>query len=59
MIMLKKLLMEEEGAQIIECSLIIAMISVALVLALQPNIFTAGMAVVIERISNCMAGACV
>jgi pilus assembly protein Flp/PilA len=59
MIMLKKLLMEEEGAQIIECSLIIAMISIALVLALQPNILSAGMAFVVERISNCMAGACV
>lgn len=57
--MLKKLLVEEEeGAQVIEYALIIAMISIALVLALQPNIFVAGIAVVIERVSNCITGAC-
>lgn len=57
--MLKKFLHDEEGAQVVEYALIIAVISVALVLALQPLTLGASFGTFIARMVACLTGVCV
>jgi pilus assembly protein Flp/PilA len=44
----------EEGAQIVEYALIIAVISLALVVALQPLTLGAGIGGLIQQLTNCL-----
>ncbi|RST52294.1 Flp family type IVb pilin [Variovorax sp. MHTC-1] len=48
---------DEEGAQIVEYALTIAVISLALVVALQPLTLGAGFGSVIQKITNCLTTA--
>jgi pilus assembly protein Flp/PilA len=49
---------EEEGAQVVEYALIIAVVSIALVLALKGLTgTTGGFSVFITRVANCLTGA--
>ena len=57
--MLTKFLNEEEGAQVIEYALIIAVISISLVLALQPVTLGASFGNFIARVSSCLTAASV
>lgn len=60
MLMFTQFLKEEDGAQVIEYALIIAMISIGLVLALQPLAVAASFGSFISRFSTCMTtGPCV
>jgi pilus assembly protein Flp/PilA len=45
---------DEEGAQIVEYALIIAVISLALVVALQPLTVGAGIGGLIQQLTNCL-----
>ena len=47
---------EEDGAQVVEYALIIAVISIALVIALQPGTLTASIDAVLTRVADCFAG---
>ena len=58
-VMLTKFLNEEEGAQVVEYALIIAVISISLVLALQPVTLGASFDNFIDRVSSCLAAASV
>ena len=48
---------DEEGAQVIEYALIIAVVSIALVLALQPLILADSFGAFIGRVSTCLTTA--
>ena len=48
---------DEEGAQVIEYALIIAVVSIALILALK-GLTTTGFSSFITKVSNCLAGTC-
>ncbi|CAN7316320.1 Flp family type IVb pilin [Variovorax sp. LjRoot130] len=52
--MLTAFLTDEEGAQIVEYALIIAVISLALVVALQPLTLGAGIGGLIQQLTNCL-----
>ncbi|MBT2303026.1 Flp family type IVb pilin [Variovorax paradoxus] len=54
--MLPKLLQDDEGAQVVEYALIIAIISIALVLALEPLTLGAGIDGVVARVAACVTG---
>ena len=55
--MFTKFLKEEDGAQVIEYASIIAMISIALVLALQAQTIAASFASFIGRVATCLTPA--
>ncbi len=58
--MFKSFLQDESGAQVVEYALIIAVISIALVLALQPATIAADFDSFIDRVAACLgAGPCV
>ena len=58
--MLTKFLNEEEGAQVVEYALIIAVISISLVLALQPVTLGASFGNFIVRVGSCLTtGPCI
>jgi pilus assembly protein Flp/PilA len=50
-------LQEEDGAQIVEYALIIAVVSIALVLALQPVFLSGQIGNLISRLTNCLTTA--
>jgi pilus assembly protein Flp/PilA len=52
-----RFLRDEDGAQLVEYALIIAVISIALVLALQPVFVSGQIGTFIGRLSNCLTGA--
>lgn len=54
---LQKFAQEEDGAQVIEYALIIAVVSIALVLALQPVFLSGQIGNFISRLTNCLTGA--
>ncbi len=54
MIMFSKYLKEEDGGQVVEYALIIAMVSIALVLALKPQMIGASFANFIDRVQACL-----
>lgn len=57
--MFTKFLKEEEGAQVVEYALIIAVVSIALVLALQPVALAASFGNFISRVATCLTtGSC-
>lgn len=55
--MFKSFLQDESGAQVVEYALIIAVISIALVLALQPLSIAASFGAFIDRVAVCLSGA--
>lgn len=52
--MLKQLIIQEDGAQVVEYALIIAVISIALVVALQPLLLAGSFGSFISRFSKCL-----
>jgi pilus assembly protein Flp/PilA len=54
--MFKSFLRDESGAQVVEYALIIAIISIALVLALQPLSLAASFGSFISRVATCLSG---
>jgi len=54
--MFKKFLEDESGAQVVEYALIIAIISIALILAMQPLTIGASFGNFIARVSVCLNG---
>lgn len=54
--MFKSFLQDESGAQVVEYALIIAVISIALVLALQPLSLAASFGSFIGRVAICLGG---
>ena len=54
---LQHLLRDDEGAQVVEYALIIAVVSIALVLAIQ-GLAGGKFADFITRVSNCLTGTC-
>jgi pilus assembly protein Flp/PilA len=54
--MFKKLLKDESGAHVVEYALIIAIVSIALVLALQPASIAASFGSFIARVAVCLGG---
>lgn len=54
--MFKTLLADEDGAQVVEYALIIAVISIVLVIALQPASIAASFGSVLTRVADCLAG---
>ncbi|ATA55484.1 Flp family type IVb pilin [Variovorax boronicumulans] len=54
--MFKSLLTDEGGAQVVEYALIIAIISIVLVIALQPATIAASIDTVLTRVADCLAG---
>jgi pilus assembly protein Flp/PilA len=58
--MLMHFLIEDDGGQVVEYALIIAVISIALVLALQPLTLGTSFGSFITRVANCLTtAACV
>lgn len=55
--MFTRLLTEEDGAQVVEYALIIAVISIALVVALQPLLLAGSFGAFISRIATCLTTA--
>ena len=55
--MLRRFLEEEDGAQVVEYALIIAVVSIALVLALQPLTLGASFGTFIGRVATCLTTA--
>lgn len=51
-------LADEDGAQIVEYALIVAVISIAMVLALQPVLLSGEIGNFIGRLTNCLTGNC-
>jgi pilus assembly protein Flp/PilA len=47
---------DEDGAQLVEYALIIAVVSIALVLALQPVFVSGQIGTFISRLTNCLTG---
>ncbi len=54
---IQKFLQEDDGAQIVEYALIIAVVSIALVLALQPVFLSGQIGTFIGRLTNCLTTA--
>ncbi|QFZ84891.1 Flp family type IVb pilin [Variovorax paradoxus] len=54
--MFKTLLTDEDGAQVVEYALIIAVISIVLVIALQSASIAASIDSAITRVTDCLAG---
>ncbi|MCY1215248.1 Flp/Fap pilin component [compost metagenome] len=54
--MFKKFLKDESGAHVVEYALIIAIVSIALVLALQPLVTAADLGTLVARIVVCLSG---
>ena len=54
--MFKTFLQDESGAQVVEYALIIAIVSIALVLALQPLTIGASFSSFIARVGICLSG---
>ena len=54
--MFKTFLQDESGAQVVEYALIIAIVSIALILALQPLTIGASFGSFIARVSTCLSG---
>ena len=54
---LRSFLREEDGAQVIEYALIIAVVSIALVLATQPVFLSGQIGNFISRLTNCLTTA--
>jgi len=52
-------LKEEDGAQVVEYALIISMVSIGLVLALQPSTIGASFGNFIDRVSSCLTAGCI
>ena len=52
--MFTRFLDEEEGAQVVEYALIISVVSIALVLALQPLTLGASFGNFIDRVADCL-----
>jgi pilus assembly protein Flp/PilA len=52
--MFTQFLKEEDGAQVIEYALIIAIISIVLVMALQPSLIVASFESFIGRVATCL-----
>lgn len=57
MAMYLRLLEEEDGAQVVEYALIIAAVSIALVLALQPLVVAGSFGNFIARVASCLTTA--
>ncbi len=55
--MLNRFFKEDEGAQVVEYALIIAVVSIALVLALQPLTLGASFGAFIARVATCLTTA--
>ena len=55
--MFKRFITEEDGAQVVEYALIIAVVSIALVVALQPLILADSFGAFIGRVSTCLSTA--
>ena len=55
--MLGKFLRQDDGAQVVEYALIIAVVSIALVLALQPLVLGASFGNFIGRVATCLTTA--
>lgn len=53
------LLRDEEGALVIEYALIVALISIALVLGLQPLLIGSSFSTFIARFATCLTATCV
>ncbi|MDR6539062.1 Flp family type IVb pilin [Variovorax soli] len=53
------LLRDRKGALIIEYALILALVAIALVLALQPQLIRTGFSNFITRFAGCLTGTCV
>jgi pilus assembly protein Flp/PilA len=53
---IKRFLKDDHGAQVVEYALIIAVISIALVLALQPLFNTGTFTTFIQRVTDCLTG---
>jgi len=53
---IKRFLKDDHGAQVVEYALIIAVISIALVLALQPLFTTGTFTTFIQRVTDCLTG---
>lgn len=51
-------LLDDDGAVIIEYALIIAVVSIALVLALQPVLLSGDLTTFIGRVTRCLTGTC-
>ena len=56
--MLERFLRKEDGAQIVEYALIIAVISIVLAVALQPLLIAGGINSFITRLATCLTGTC-
>jgi pilus assembly protein Flp/PilA len=56
--LIARFLTDDKGAQIIEYALIIAVVSIALVLALQPVFLSGQIGNFIGRLTNCLTGTC-
>jgi pilus assembly protein Flp/PilA len=56
-VMLTKFIKEEDGAQVVEYALIIAVVSIALVLALQPLTLGGSFGNFIGRVATCLTTA--
>ncbi|MDR6886182.1 MULTISPECIES: Flp family type IVb pilin [Variovorax] len=54
--MFKSFLWEETGAQVVEYALLIAVISILLIIALQPLATGTGLSDVVDRVFICLAG---
>jgi pilus assembly protein Flp/PilA len=55
---LRRFLRKDNGAQIIEYALIVAVVSIALVLALQPVFLSGQIGNFIGRLTNCLTATC-
>ncbi len=49
---------KDDGAQVVEYALIIAVVSIALVLALQPVFLSGQLGTFIGRLTNCLTATC-
>ncbi|MGO4606144.1 Flp family type IVb pilin [Variovorax sp. 2RAF20] len=54
--MFKSFMQEERGAQVVEYALIIAVVSIVLVIALQPLVTNGSLTAFITRVTNCLNG---
>ncbi|WP_432725265.1 Flp family type IVb pilin [Variovorax sp. W6] len=54
--MFKSFLRDDRGAQVVEYALIIAVISIVLVIALQPLANNGSIDALITRVTNCLGG---
>jgi len=54
--MFKSFLKEEGGAQVVEYALVIAVISILLIIALQPLATGTGLSDLIDRVLTCLGG---